>query len=601
MTNAILIFTFSPIQSFIAEARRAADLYVGSQMLAEMARAAAEAIGTDHLVYPAPLNGRLSADAPNVIVAVAPQDQAEVLAQEAHKALKKKWADFTEQSLQKSELPADPTWQAIWARQTNPDHLWQVYWVAVPMEPDGYSQAYETARRALDAVKHSRTFPQVEEPGNKDSLSGAREALHQDGQSAKQYWSIVATKVTAAKLRPEGRERLDAIGATKRFCDLANQSFPSTSTIASADFRERAKSVQAGTQLALYRAAVEAALGSFLHAPRDNDLLWPYDGDLFFLDTLALKRLEDSYHGVEHPDRLNDARWALRDLYDAAGSRPSPYYAVIVLDGDSMGAHITRLLEQPEPEGAHRAFSRQISAFAQRAPAVLGSAFRQTVSVSQSSSAATDDQVGREFLIYNGGDDVLALTPLALALPTAQALAQAFEDYVPGCHASAGIAIAHHLYPLDVALQAARAAERAAKGVEGKAAVAVTVIKRSGETVTLRSKWDSLGGLFDELVAHFAQKRLSSRFAYDLSSRAHIVTALEADARRAMLKQLVGRHKTDQLQDPARLTDDLADWAQALDGQTPPEKIDGADVPQGLAELARWVVFARFVAQGGSE
>lgn len=212
-------------------------------------------------------------------------------------------------------------------------------------------------------------------------------------------------------------------------------------------------------------------------------------------------------------------------------------------------------------------------------------------------------EIGREFLIYNGGDDVLALAPLYLALPMAQALATSFSDQVPGCFASAGIAIAHHLYPLDAALAAARAAERTAKRVPGKAAVAVTVIKRSGEAVTLRSKWQSLGNLFEEMVAHFAGKRLSSRFAYDLSGRAHIVTALPAEARRATLKQLVGRHKTNELPDAVAdaLVEKLARWAQELDGQAPPEAMDDSSVPQGLIELARWIVFARFVAGGGSE
>ncbi len=605
MTDAILIFTFSPIQPFIAQARRAADLYVGSQILAQMAQAAAQTIGPQYLIYPAPLNGTLSNDTPNVIVARVPYNQAEVLANQAHEALESRWLSFVHSArkelLEQRGAPADDTWQAIWGRQTQPDHVWQVFWVAVPMEPGGYGQAYETARRALDAVKHSRAFPQVEEPGDKDSLSGAREALHLSGQKARDYWADVSRKATAAKIRPNGRERLDAIGATKRFCELANQPFPSTSTIASADFRQRAKAAQAGTGLALYRSAVEEAIGSFLYAARPYDIVWPYDGDLLFLETLTPKRLEDSYHGIEHPEFLDEARRALRELYKAVGAQPSPYYAVIVFDGDSMGEHISALLRKPDPEAAHRDFSRCLSRFAQQVPAILGQTFRREMPDLPGTVWDSDEVIGREFLIYNGGDDVLALAPLSMALPMAQALAQGFAATVPDSHASAGIAIAHHLYPLDAALQAARAAEKAAKAVPGKAAVAVQVLKRSGETVTMRSKWESLGGLFNELMEHFARDRLSSRFAYDLSSRAHIVTALPAAARQATLKHLVERHKTNLLTDPGALVESLATWTQALDDQKPPEKIDGVDIPQGLAELARWAEFARFVAQGGSE
>lgn len=596
MTDAVLIFTFSPIQSFIAEARRAVDLYVGSQILAHMARATAGAIGVPRLIYPAPLNGALANDAPNVIVARVPHDQAEALAKQAHAALKSQWLSFVNSArkelLGQRNMPADSTWDAIWTRQTNPDHVWQVFWVAVAIESGGYSQAYETARKALDAVKHSRTFPKVEERGDKDSLSGAREALHLNAQKAKDYWAAVSSQVTPSKLRPDGRERLDAIGVTRRFCKLADQPFPSTSTIASADFRERAKLAQAGTRLALYRCAVEAALGSFIYAARAHDVIWPYDGDLLFVETLTPKRLEDSYHGIAQPECLDQARRALQELYEAVGIKPSPHYAVVVLDGDGMGEHISALSKETNPEEAHRSFSQQLSKFAQQVPTILGQIFRQRILGPLQPVMSSDEKIGKEFLIYNGGDDVLALVPLSVALPMAQAMAQGFAATVSQGRASAGIAIAHHLYPLDAALQAARAAERIAKEVPGKASVAIQVIKRSGERVTMRSKWDSLGGLFDELVGHFAEKRLSSRFAYDLSSRAHIVTALPAEARKAMLKQLIERHKTNLLTNPDALVDRLAAWAQELDSQTP---------SQGLAELARWVVFARFVAQGGSE
>jgi len=234
-------------------------------------------------------------------------------------------------------------------------------------------------------------------------------------------------------------------------------------------------------------------------------------------------------------------------------------------------------------------------------------------------------------VVYAGGDDVLALLPLSEAIPAARELYALFtghaeveneglrikddsngflewEDEIllvpgPNITLSAGLAVVHHLYPLDAALAAAREAERAAKAVPGKAAVAVRVLKRSGETVTVRSRWESIGGLFDELVRHFAEDRLSSRFAYDLNERAPVVNALPADARKAAIKQLVKRHKTQALSDSDAndLVKRLAEWAQALDAQTPRENVDGVEVPQGLAELARWTVFARFVAQGGGE
>ncbi len=95
-------------------------------------------------------------------------------------------------------------------------------------------------------------------------------------------------------------------------------------------------------------------------------------------------------------------------------------------------------------------------------------------------------------LIYDGGDDGLAFVPLHTALDCARELAVDFnqrfdkkfpidEDgvirYPP---LSAGIAVAHHLEPLQDGLTLARDAEKKAKGIPGKNALAVIVDKRSG-------------------------------------------------------------------------------------------------------------------------
>lgn len=600
MTDGVLIFTFSPVQSFIAEARRAADLYAGSQILVQLARAVAEEIGLQQLIYPAPIDHTLPGDVPNVIVARLPYDQAKETAQKAHQALLKKWNEIAESAKQQLNgygLPRDSEWEEIWNRQI--EHQWQVFWVVAALNSDGYSGAYRAAREALHAVKRSRIFSQVEERGAKDSLSGTREALHLRGQDAKTYWTNASKRIRASKLRPGGRERLDAIGAVKRFSRLAEQSFPSTSTIASADFREQARR-KVLELLVRYRHVLEEVVGEYLYKARGNDPDWPYDGDLLFMETLTPNRLEDSYGGIAHLERLEKARRTLRDLYKEMNGSPSHYYAIIVFDGDGMGEHISELLKRSSQEAEHQSFSRKLAEFAREVPRVLGEAFREKVGGTDSSK---DEQVGREFLVYNGGDDVLAVAPLSVALSMPQALARAFREKVPGCTASAGVAVVHHLYPLDAALRAAREAEQIAKSVPGKAAVAVQVLRRSGETAIMRSKWESMTNLFDELVDHFAEDHLSSRFAYDLSDRAPVVTALSPDARQAMLRQLVKRHKTDRLadKDAESLVDRLTAWSEALAKQAPPEKIEGTEVLQGLTELARWVVFARFVAQGGRE
>jgi CRISPR-associated protein Cmr2 len=370
-----------------------------------------------------------------------------------------------------------------------------------------------------------------------------------------------------------------------------------------------------------------------------------YDADVLYPERLEPELLKRE-HGLTDRDAAMQAQKTCRDLRRAVGMAPPTYYAILLMDGDDMGKWLAGKHDRmpafrdamhpdilPKFEGLVNAGDWQEML---GTPRPLAANLHASLSAALSTFAwrcvrwvVEERHFGR--VVYAGGDDVLALLPLIEAIPAARELYALFTGHaevqggdlrikndsngflkweneillVPGPNItlSAGLAVVHHLYPLDAALAAAREAEKAAKAVPGKAAVAVRVLKRSGETVTVRSGWKSMGGLFDELVGHFAEERLSSRFAYDLNERAPVVTALPADARKAAIKQLVRRHKTQALSDSD--ADDwverLAGWAQILDCQTPRENVDGVDIPQGLPELARWTVFARFVAQGGGE
>lgn len=566
MSDAILIFTFSPVQSFIAEARRASDLYVGSQILVCLAKAAASVVqqrGT--LIYPAlPLGD----DVPNKLVACVSWEDAEAIAKESERALLHEWtriADTAKNELMgKAPLP-DARWHDIWARQVS--HLWEIYWAAASLGDRLYKDAYGETSHALDAAKHTRMFEAVEEYGMKDTLSGCREALHLANLDAKAYWAAIFNEnpsVTPAKLRPGGRERLDAIGAVKRFSDLAEKRFPSTSTVAGADFLAKARG-----RLADYRDSVENVLGSPRYRVQEHSD-WPYDGDLLFIETLTPQRLKDSYDlTTPDPGWLQMAQDTLREVYRQVQSRPSPYYAIIVLDGDNMGKKVNECLT----EAAHTELSRKLAAFAGGVKAIVEKQYQGN-------------------LIYNGGDDVLALAPLSSAFRLARTLASSFKE-VTGETASAGIAIVHHLSPLGAALQAARAAEQQAKQVEGKNAVCVHFLKRSGEALEMRSPWAAVGDTFVEVVRLFngdAQGApLSGKFAYDVLHAGYALPDAD-DKCRAELKRLLKRH---QAPDPERWAEQLHQWMTCLPGKD--EELNKAE------ELGHWLVFARFVAQEGGE
>jgi len=58
MTSHLLALTVGPVQQFIAAARRTRDLWFGSYLLSEISKAAAKAVadevGIDALIFPAP-------------------------------------------------------------------------------------------------------------------------------------------------------------------------------------------------------------------------------------------------------------------------------------------------------------------------------------------------------------------------------------------------------------------------------------------------------------------------------------------------------------------------------------------------------------------
>lgn len=578
MTDAILIFTFSPIQSFIGEARRAADLYAGSKILSRLANAAASAMQCKRctLIYPANPNPE---DMPNKLMARVPFGEAEAIADRAKEALLKEWQDTAKEARKKLagyEPKPDETWKTIWERQR--DHFWEIYWVAQEINGD-YKTAFKLASDALDAVKRTRAFDAVEEDGLKDSLSGKRSALRTREFDAKEYWKRVKPE-NPSLLRSEGKERLDTLGAVKRFCNIADaENFASVSMVATKEYVTKATSALAFPP---FRKAVEQLLDNKIYRVR-NDAQWPYDGDLFFAETYQANRLKNSYD-VNKPDvsRLQQVQRALKALHDEVG-KPSPYYAILQLDGDSMGEKISEC-----DQDQHSAFSKTLANFAKEVRGIV------------------ERRHGE--LIYNGGDDVLALASLSQALPLAQELATVFRETVKHptdsqktCTMSAGIAIAHHLYPLDAALSAARNAEHRAKEVEGKNAVCVRVLKRSGETFDARSPWkvvdqvfDDGKRVFDEIVKLFDDEgtgasALSSRFAYDVARSAYALP--DADERlQSELKRLLKRHRNSKHPNAP----DVENWAEKL-------KTWARELPDHAEELGKWLVLARFVAQGGGE
>ncbi|MBX5451887.1 MAG: type III-B CRISPR-associated protein Cas10/Cmr2, partial [Thermogemmatispora sp.] len=458
-----------------------------------------------------------------------------------------------------------------------------------------YGDWFKRTSQALDARKSLRDFAAQDEPGEKSTLSGEREALHSQGNSRQEvraFWIQVAGKpgVSAKDLAPDGSERLDAIDTVKRFA-LRSKSFlkgqgegkpgleqgldfPSTSTMAAATFIERllalvsspespsseiqeaVKGWQEITAL-LKREKPHLALPYLETKAQQANHSWlkDVDGECAFVETFTAQRLRTNYRAlvasqpqrfpgewvIEEPSYLSRAHEVLRELYRLIGA-PSPYYALLQMDGDQMGT----LIGEVQHQANHRAISEALSTFArEHVPGIV-----------------EDKHPGK--LIYAGGDDVLALAPLAQMFSLASALQQTYSKIVgPSIQTasngtrtatvSMGIAIAHHLMPLTLVRRMAREAEEQAKQRYGRNALVVTILWRSGNTLSAGCRWSypfldsnhpaiSPLQIFEQVAHLFVRGILSPRCLESLNRELPGLQGLPDEALGSELARVFRRH-----------------------------------------------------------
>ncbi len=308
----------------------------------------------------------------------------------------------------------------------------------------------------------------------------------QSRANLKSFWFNVGNDahLSAKDIDLDGAERLDAIDTVKRFAELiSGQPFPSTSSIATASYvRALSETLKQGkiktTIVEQWLAATEKldempidAIPYLKEQAADQPLLKRIvsrDGDCFFDETFTPYRLQNDYHKTsEEAEHIAEAgKVALKELIQATKKQkipaPTPYYAIIQMDGDNMGI----CLNGVENEQEHKAISEALSEFSRHPNQV-----RRIVQT---------DHPGR--LVYAGGDDVLALSPLQGLLDVAYKLQVRYrgkvnpvvrtEERQQKVTASMGIAIAHHYTPLNLVLQTERNAEKLAKNRYGRNALA---------------------------------------------------------------------------------------------------------------------------------
>jgi CRISPR-associated protein Cmr2 len=214
----------------------------------------------------------------------------------------------------------------------------------------------------------------------------------------------------------------------------------------------------------------------------------------------------------------------------------------LVADGDSMGAAIDAQTKHVEGPGKHREISQVLADFADDAREIV------------------KNHLGAP--VYAGGDDILAFMPVHTILVCAKELADEFSKRLaPFLYEgnksptlSVGIAVAHHLDSLRETLNLARSAEKQAKAMQGKNALAIRVSKRSGEERAVVGHWGKLDNQITRLIQFYRDSYIPEGMSYELRTQARrlagpasdkdLQQALWAETERILQRKLSIRQKT---------------------------------------------------------
>ena len=512
MTMHLLAIAVGPVQEFIAAARRTRDLWFGSYLLSEISKAVAKTLQDDggKLVFPAPLEPEdLQPGSPlnvaNIIVSEVDTLDPQVIAAAARKAARSRWREFADPVFHENQSIIR---RDIWEDQVDDVIEFYAAWVTVT---GNYHKDRQRLMRLLAGRKSGRNFlPAKGRAGvPKSSLDGLRESvLRPPGE-----WP----KHLQHQLRVTVGEQLDVVGLVKRTA-AGSKPYPSVARVAADTW---IRGIGANGLAELVNECEQ--LGSNVVRPLNvkqggnpHYAMFPFEGTAVFRSRHH-ELAEEADVSVQSLQPLSRILDGLRAQF----SEPSPYLAVLVADGDRMGQALSQLSSAED----HRLFSQSLSQFAADAKGIV------------------HDHHG--ILVYAGGDDVLAFTPVDLALQCARRLYDEFGERMrkwanktgTPLTLSVGVAIGHFMDPLEDLLNFGRFAEKHAKsprkddGAQSERdGLAVHLLKRGGGPLTVRANWtEGLDHHLIQLAGWINAKAISGRVAYDLRKTAQLYASWPND------------------------------------------------------------------------
>jgi CRISPR-associated protein len=592
----LLVIALPGVQRFVAESRSTADVRAASEIVARLAdhaaqrcRDACQAFGGE-MVFPSESASEAATPTtPNRIVARLPPDAGPQVGLDVQQSVVKIWAEWVGEALGRShagrggpETPGMPN----------------VQWVCVPSATGDYRAQWQQAHDVLASRRRVRDFDFSERPDWKArklcTLSPrwpAEEAppglpLHEQATLSAANWV---------------KRRWDHVGAAGRTAKETGRGFPSTSSIASAPFRQAVLShlgdpsvlaavrdlMNAARNVTKVREAVVSGLMVPAADPGDwfatSGGPWVYRGQ-WQAEALAKEtgrqaaEIEPAIRpGIEATGRLQEV---MKDDYGVPA--PAAYLAVVAQDLDSMG----RFLSGQSPN-ADRVELDVTAAEHQRVSGEL----RQLAG--RQRDALTDNPALLAVPVYAGGDDLLFFAPAANALTAARACHDKIPHILPT--ASTAVLFFHFQAGLQMAMSRVRLLLDDAKDhVKDKHALAVGYMRRSGVAEFSIQPWIGMDGASaTDLFALFAvghEHPISPRLVTDLERDADELGRLsrqEARFYEAELGRLVRRHIGG---DPKTAVGAAAAAAAAMSWLG---RNEAADHPSGDARSSRPEIAAR--------
>ncbi|TVR17250.1 MAG: type III-B CRISPR-associated protein Cas10/Cmr2 [Planctomycetota bacterium] len=370
-----------------------------------------------------------------------------------------------------------------------------------------WTMANELAQRVLEADKRARRVPSheaMDDHREKCALMDGFSVMGPSGDTRTNHdwWKGADEKLRrlAKGDRPLARlrssERLSAPGLVKRFAF----DYFFRAVCGRMEFRDTRQAAMADWVHRLNKHEPKAWKQFEAKVARINDACEDDDIDPWTAYELLDPSRRDAgwwrgWSPTDHRNMLNELDQLLHKAKEHHLPEPRPYYAVLVADGDHMGKYLRGeegpsfaqayhpwmsdflgskgarddLLQRVRPQGmaAQLAFSAALNRF--------------------TSGAAQHIQSHQGTCVYAGGDDVLAILPVATCLYAAAELARVFQREVGGT-LTAGIAIVHSSDDLRSAISTARKAESYAKAC-GRDGLALTIARRSGDVTTAYCPW----------------------------------------------------------------------------------------------------------------